>query len=170
MSSNKNSRRKFLKNTAVASSLFIVPRHVLGGDGFIAPSDKVNVAGVGLHGQGQADVSRTAASKYANIVALCDAHPNANGSIAIRNKFPDAEFYIDFREMIDKNNDIDAVIVTTPDHTHANIAEFAMLRNKHVYVQKPLTHNVKEARYLTLLAKKQKVVTKNQKSMILGYF
>ena len=68
---------------------------------------------------------------------MCDVHPNANGSLAIRNKFPDAEFYIDYREMIDKNKDIDAVIVTTPDHTHANIAEFAMLRNKHVYVQKP---------------------------------
>ena len=159
MPSKNNSRRKFIKNSALASSLFIVPRNVLGGEGFIAPSDKVNIAGIGLHGQGQADVSRTAASKYANIVALCDVHPNANGSVAIRNKFPDAEFYIDYREMIDKNKDIDAVIVTTPDHTHANIAEFAMLRNKHVYVQKPLTHNVKEARHLTLLAKKQKVVT-----------
>ena len=95
MPSKNNSRRKFIKNSALASSLFIVPRNVLGGEGFIAPSDKVNIAGIGLHGQGQADVSRTAASKYANIVALCDVHPNANGSVAIRNKFPDAEFYID---------------------------------------------------------------------------
>ena len=126
MPSKNNSRRKFIKNSALASSLFIVPRNVLGGEGFIAPSDKINIAGIGLHGQGQADVSRTAASKYANIVALCDVHPNANGSVAIRNKFPDAEFYIDYREMIDKNKDIDAVIVTTPDHTHANIAEFEL--------------------------------------------
>ena len=92
MSSNNNSRRKFLKKSAIASSLFIVPRHVLGGEGFTAPSDKVNIAGVGLHGQGQFDVSRTAVSKYANIVALCDAHPNANGSVAIRNSSPMRSF------------------------------------------------------------------------------
>ena len=90
---------------------------------------------------------------------MCDAHPNVKLVSLHKKQFPDAEFYIDYREMIDKNKDIDAVIVTTPDHTHANIAEFAMLRNKHRYVQKPLAHNVKEARYLTLLAKKQKVVT-----------
>ena len=89
----------------------------MGGEGFIAPSDKVNIAGIGLHGQGQADVSRTAASKYANIVALYDVHPNANGSVAIRNKFPDAEFYIDYREMIDKNKDIDADRNNTRSYT-----------------------------------------------------
>ena len=71
MSSKNNSRRKFIKNSALASSLFIVPRNVLGGEGYIAPSDKINIAGIGLHGQGQADVSRTAASKYAHDTHTC---------------------------------------------------------------------------------------------------
>jgi predicted dehydrogenase len=94
------------------------------------------------------------------VVALCDIHISGeHGVTDCRKAFPNATFYQDFREMLDKEKDIDAVTISTPDHTHANAAIFAMERGKHVYVQKPLTHNVREARILTEMARAQKVVT-----------
>ena len=158
MSSNKKSRRKFLKNTALASSLFIVPRHVLGGNGYTAPSDKLNLAGIGLHGKGQSDILHSSVGGRENVVALCDVHENAYGAQQAVKNFPKAKFYTDFREMLDKE-DLDGVTISTPDHTHANISKSAMEKGIHVYVQKPLTHNVKEARMLTELARKNKIVT-----------
>ena len=141
MSSNKKSRRKFLKNTALASSLFIVPRHVLGGNGYTAPSDKLNLAGIGLHGKGQSDILHSSVGGRENVVALCDVHENAYGAQQAVKNFPKAKFYTDFREMLDKE-DLDGVTISTPDHTHANISKSAMEKGIHVYVQKPLTHNV----------------------------
>ena len=74
-------------------------------------------------------------------------------------KFPKAKLYSDFRKMLDKEKDIDAVTISTPDHTHSSAAVYAMEREKHVYIQKPLTHNIKEARLLTNLAREKKVVS-----------
>ena len=158
MSSTNKSRRKFIKNSAIASSLFIVPRHVLGGTGFTAPSDRLNIAGIGLHGKGNSDILHASVGGRENVVALCDVHQNAYGAQVAAEKFPNAKFYTDYREMLEKES-LDAVTISTPDHTHANISKVAMEKGIHVYVQKPLTHNVKEARMLTELARKNKIVT-----------
>jgi predicted dehydrogenase len=152
------SRRNFLKNTAIlGGTFFIVPRHVLG-RGFIAPSDKLNIAGIGAGGKGASDLAEFAKSPYVNIVALCDVDDRqAKGSVE---KFPKATYYRDFREMLAKEkNTIDAVSVSTPDHTHAVATLAAMQLGKHVYTQKPLTHDIYEARILTQAARKYKVVT-----------
>lgn len=153
-----NSRRDFVKKTAVASAFMIVPRHVLGGTGFLAPSDKLNVAGIGAGGKGQSDIAAFAESGKANIAFLCDVDTRrAANSVKA---FPKAKFYKDYREMLDKEHKhIDAVSVSTPDHGHAVQALAAMQLGKHVYVQKPLTHDIYEARVLTDAAKKYKVVT-----------
>jgi predicted dehydrogenase len=151
-------RRSFLKNTSLAAAgFFIVPRHVLG-RGFIAPSDKLNIAGVGVGGKGESDLQEFAKSPHVNIVALCDVDDRQ--AVKSRERFPRAGYYKDFREMLDKERkNIDAVSVSTPDHTHAAAALMAMRMGKHVYVQKPLTHDVYEARILTQAARKYKVVT-----------
>ena len=155
---NKSSRRNFLKNTSLAAAGFmIVPRHVLG-RGHIAPSDKLNIAGIGVGGKGESDLAEFAKSPKANIVALVDVDDRA--AVKSRGRFPKATYYKDFREMLDKEkNNIDACSVSTPDNTHAVAAIAAMQLGKHVYVQKPLTHDIYEARILTEAAKKYKVVT-----------
>lgn len=155
------SRRQFLQTGALAATSFlIVPRHVLGGRGFIAPSDKLNIAGVGAAGKGFSDTNNAFNGGANNIVALCDVDW---GRDQVKKNFelhPKAKRYKDFREMLDKEgNTIDAVTVSTADHTHAVVAMAAMQRGKHVYVQKPLTHNIYEARMLTEAARKYKVVT-----------
>ena len=154
--SNKISRRKFLGTSAAIAAFTIVPRHVLGGAGFQAPSDTLNVAAVGIGGQGGSN-TRACAGAGANIVALCDV----DDQFAARTfqSYPNAAKFKDFREMLDKQKDIEAVIVATPDHSHAVIAMAAMRRGKHVYVQKPMTKYVWEARMLTEAARKYKVVT-----------
>ena len=152
------SRREFLKNISMAGAgFFIVPRHVLG-RGFVPPSDKLNIAGIGVGGKGQSDLAGFAASPKANVVFLCDVDDRqATRSVQ---KFPQARRYKDFREMLDKEHkQIDAVSVSTPDNTHAVAAIAAMQLGKHVYVQKPLTHDIYEARMLTEAAKRYKVVT-----------
>jgi predicted dehydrogenase len=131
-----------------------VPRHVLGRQGTPAPSDKLNIAGVGVGGMGKNNLKRC---ETENIVALCDV--DFGMADEVFKKYPDAKQYKDYRVMLDEQKDIDAVIVATPDHSHAVIAMAAMERKKHVYVQKPLTHSVFEARLLTETARKQKVVT-----------
>ena len=152
---SKISRREFLGGSAAATMAFtIVPNHVLGGPGRKAPSDKLNVAGVGVGGMGKNNIR---ACKSENIVALCDVDESYAGKVF--NAYPKAKRWTDFRQMLDKQKDIDAVIVATPDHTHAVVAMKAMQLGKHVYVQKPLTHNVWEARMLTRAAKKYKVAT-----------
>jgi predicted dehydrogenase len=152
------SRRAFLAATGgIALGFTIVPRHVLGGAGFVAPSQRVNLAGIGAGGMGGGDIA-THARNGANIVALCDVDDQrAAGSFQA---FPHARRYKDFRVMIDKEaKNIDAVTVGTPDHTHAVAAMAAIRAGKHVYCQKPLTHTLHECRELTKAAHAAGVAT-----------
>jgi len=132
------SRRDFLKNSSLAAAgFFIVPRHVLG-RGFTAPSDKLRIAAIGAGGKGADDIDHFAKSGKADIAFLCDVDDRQ--AVGSRKNFPKAKYYKDFREMLSKEGkSIDAVSVSTPDHTHAVAAMAAMQLNKHVYVQKPLT-------------------------------
>ena len=157
--SKNNSRREFLKNSAIAAAGFsIVPRHVLGGTGFVAPSDKLVVAGIGVGGKGESDIKSFHDSGKADIAYLCDVDDRRAANSVKR--FPKAKYYRDYREMLEKEHkNIDAVSVSSPDHNHAIQALAAMELGKHVYVQKPLAHDVWEARVLTDAAKKHKVVT-----------
>jgi predicted dehydrogenase len=154
-----NNRRGFIKNTALATAgFFIVPRHVLGGKGFIAPSDKLHVAGIGVGGKGESDIAMFAKSGKADIAFLCDVDDN-RAATSIKN-FPKAKYYKDWRQLLEKESkNFDAVSVSTPDHNHAAPTLAAMQLGKHVYVQKPLTHDIYEARVLTDAAKRYKVVT-----------
>ena len=151
-------RRAFIRNAGiVTSAFFIVPRHVLG-RGFIAPSDMLNIAGIGVGGKGEGDLIEFAKSPKVNIVALCDVDDRM--AVKSRERFPKAAYYRDYREMLEKEkNNIDAVSVSTPDHTHAVATLAAMQLGKHVYTQKPLTHDIYEARILAQAAKKYRVVT-----------
>ncbi|UJP64331.1 Gfo/Idh/MocA family protein [Mongoliitalea daihaiensis] len=154
-----NSRRNFIKASATAlAGFYFVPRHVLGGPGFLAPSDRLRVAGIGVGGMGGNDVRGVFNSGKADFIALCDVHDSrAKGSV---DAHPKAKYYRDYREMLDKEHkNIDAVTISTPDHMHAVQTMAAMQLGKHVYVQKPLTHDIYEARMLTQAAEKYKVVT-----------
>ena len=167
-------RRQFVSETsAMAFSGMIVKRHVLGGPGYQAPSDTVNVAIVGAGGMGMSNAEQLVSH---NIVAVCDVDfgyverslasrgadrdgkPRPNG-IKLQEQFGKAARYADFREMLDKEKDLDGVVIATPDHAHAVIANAAMLAGKAVYVQKPLTYSVREARVLAATAKRTGVVT-----------
>ena len=157
--SKKNSRRNFIKHgTLAASSFFIVPRYVIGGNGFTSPSDKINIAGIGVGGKGTSDLWYASNEGKENVVALCDVD-KGNISSKSRSRFPKANFYQDYRVMFDKQKDIDAVTISSPDHVHALQALAAMDEGVHVYVQKPLTHNIKEARMLTETAREKKIVS-----------
>ena len=202
-SPNTFSRRDFIGKTAAATAAFtIVPRHVLGGPGFTAPSDMVNVAGIGLGNQGGSDIQNIATPdvpikrsmglpglkfyrypgikaprptggrrsdnpnqmgdaggefKHANIYALCDVDSEYAGHIFAG--YPKAKVYDDFRKMIDKEKDLDAVVIGTPDHTHAVIASYALNAGKHVFVEKPMAKTIHEVRFLTELAAKKGLVT-----------
>ncbi len=150
------SRRKFIGGSALAAaSVSIVPRHVLGGVGYKAPSDKLNIAAVGIGGMGASNLSRMDSE---NIVALCDVDwKYAKGTF---DKYPNAKKFWDWREMYDKmSKEIDAVLVATADHSHAIVAGHGMTLGKHIYLQKPLTHSVYESRLMTKLAAKHKVAT-----------
>ena len=157
--SNSLSRRAFVKNAAYAATAFtIIPRFALGGKGFIAPSDTVYIAGIGVGGKGRSDLSGFAKHQAAKVMLLCDVDDRMVAES--KKNFPEAKLYKDFRIMLDKEHkSVDAVSVSTPDHTHAVAAMAAIQRGKHVYVQKPLTHSIYEARMLTEAAKKYKVVT-----------
>src|SRR5512145_2932230 len=132
------SRRDFLGTMAATGMAFtVVPRHVLGqAAGQAAPSDKLNIAGIGVGGKGSSDMDSV---KSENIVALCDVDwRHASGTFR---RYPKAKQYKDYRKMLDEmDKQIDAVVVATPDHTHAIISMAAIKRSKHVYCQKPLTH------------------------------
>ena len=151
-------RRQFVKRSAAAAgsaaAFLIVQRHVLGGPRQIGPSDKMNVAGIGIGGMGAANLRNVESE---NIVALCDVDPSyAAGTI---NRYPQAKVYVDYREMLDKQKDIDGVVIATPDHTHAVISMAAIRAGKHVYCQKPLTHSIYEARVMAQAAAHYKVQT-----------
>jgi predicted dehydrogenase len=195
------SRRKFLTNVAAGgAALTIAPRHVLG-RGFAAPSDTLNIAGIGVGGMGRTNLINVSSQ---NIVALCDvdwgyagkgfdrldtdisnlqkrldqpdpapapgqppvqfdrakAKVRLSNMIRLKNEhLPKAKRYQDYREMLEQQKDIDAVVVATADHMHAPIALAAMAHGKHVYVQKPLTWSVEEARQLAKRAKETKLAT-----------
>lgn len=153
------SRRDFIRNTAItAAGFMIVPRFVLGGKGYVAPSDRLLIAGIGVGGKGESDIMSFYKSGKADMAFLCDVddHRAANSVKA----FPKAKYYRDWRELYDKEaKNFDAVSVSTPDHNHAVQTLAAMQLGKHVYVQKPLTHDIWEARVLTDAARQYKVVT-----------
>ncbi len=156
-SQQKSTRRSFIKKTAVTVLGFsIVPRHVLG-QGFTAPSDQLNIAVIGGGGKGYSDAVNAWGGGTSRISAICDVDWNMAANAF--EKFPDAKRYKDYRKLLDEMNDIDAITVSTPDHTHAVIAHAAMQLNKHVYVQKPLTHSIHEARVLTEAANRYKIVS-----------
>jgi predicted dehydrogenase len=208
------SRRDFIgRSTAAAAAFTIVPRHVLGGPGYTAPSDLVNVAGIGLGNQGGSDIQNMATPdvpiqqragglpglkfhrypgiappdaegpfgprragvrdsdspnqmgdaasgkrfRHANIYALCDVDSDYAGHIIAG--YPKAKAYDDFRKMIDTEKELDAVVIGTPDHTHAVIASYAMAAGLHVFVEKPMAKTIFEVRYLRDLARKTGLVT-----------
>ncbi|OGC05946.1 hypothetical protein A2V82_10570 [candidate division KSB1 bacterium RBG_16_48_16] len=151
----KINRRSFLSTaSAVASSFMIVPRYVLGGKGYTAPSDKLNIAAIGSGGMGAADLKEMTEE---NIVALCDVDWDRASETFMQ--FPDVPKYKDFHIMLEKQKDIDAVIVATPDHVHACASMAAINAGKHVYTEKPLTHTISEARTLAEAARHAGVAT-----------
>ena len=164
-------RRTFLKGSALAAAgLSVVPRHALGGPGYQAPSDTLNVAGIGVGGRGTSNMN---AMTNENIVAICDIDfdhvdqslRDGDGNVqegyeALHEAYEQAERYADYRVMLDDMGDeIDAVVISTPDHLHAAIAKRAMEMGKHVNVEKPLTQTVREARVLRETADEANVVT-----------
>ncbi len=147
------SRRQLLSGAAVAAAT-IVPRRVLGGEGHTPPSEKLGIAGVGIGGQGRSDLEQVESE---HIVALCDVDwAYAASTFA---KYPQAKKFKDFREMLDREKGIDAVVVGTPDHAHAVVSMAALRRGKHVYCEKPLTRTVFEARALSAAARERKLAT-----------
>jgi len=153
---NTLTRRDFVGRTLAASAAFtIVPSYAVSGLGHVAPSDKMNIAGIGVGGMGLANLKNLESQ---NIVGLCDVDWKYAKSAFDR--YPNAKKYWDWRKMFDEMGDeIDGIVVATADHSHAIVAANAMTMGKHVYLQKPLTHSVYESRLLTKLAKKHNVAT-----------
>jgi hypothetical protein len=153
---NKVSRRGFLGTTsAVAAGITLVPSNTIAGLGHKAPSDKLNIVGVGIGGMGFGNLKNM---ETENIVGLCDV--DWKYSEPVFKHFPNAKKYKDWRVMYDEmGKSFDAVLVATADHSHAITTAHAMTMGKHVYTQKPLTHTVYESRLLTKLAEKTKVAT-----------
>jgi predicted dehydrogenase len=147
------SRRAVAKGLAAGAALSLVPRRVLG-RGVKAPSDTLTIAAIGAGGRGADDLKGL---EHERIVALCDVDWRRAKSSFLR--YPGAKPYRDFREMLDREKSIDAVLVATPDHTHAVIAMEAMRRGLHVYCEKPLTRTIQEARTLAKAALEANVVT-----------
>ncbi|TDE15611.1 Gfo/Idh/MocA family protein [Dyadobacter psychrotolerans] len=147
-------KREFLKNAAALSSLAIIPA-----ESWAFSADKrLRTAHIGLGGMGQADLASISSHSNVDVVALCDVDSTVLTQVS--SKFPNAKTYKDYRVMLKElSKDIDAVIVSTPDHTHAPASMMAMEMNKPVYCQKPLTHYVKEARAMDKIAKDKKLVT-----------
>ncbi|SHG22969.1 Oxidoreductase family, NAD-binding Rossmann fold [Microbulbifer donghaiensis] len=171
MGKNKNSdtrtRRQFLKGLVGTAAFTIVPRHVLG-KGFTAPSDQLNIAVIGAGGKGYSDAINAYNGGANRIAAICDV--DWHSARALFEQFPKAQRFKDHRVMFDTVRDIDAVTISTPDHTHAVLAMAAIKRGKHVYVQKPMAHNIAEVRALTEAARRNRVVTQmgNQGASGLG--
>ncbi|MBN2089963.1 Gfo/Idh/MocA family oxidoreductase [candidate division KSB1 bacterium] len=162
---SKLSRRDFIGTTAATAAAFmIVPRHVLGGPGYVAPSDKLDIICVGCGGKGTSDTTSVSTE---NIVALVDVDDEKMQSLKddwtknrpeLLPKFEKAKKYRDFRAAFEKEK-FDAVTVSIPDHSHAVVAMMALKMKKHVFCQKPLTHTIYEARMLAEEAKKAGVAT-----------
>ncbi|UUO09129.1 Gfo/Idh/MocA family oxidoreductase [Blastopirellula sp. J2-11] len=153
----KTSRRQFVKQLGLAGAALALPAasysRVLGAN------EKLRVASVGTGGKGWSDLLGVAASPAVEVVALCNIDSSADHLGRAAEKYPSARTYADYRKMLDKSDDIDGVIVSTPDFMHAPISLSAMALGKHIFCQKPLTHTVKEARQMQLAAQKHKLVT-----------
>ena len=185
MKSNANSsgtsRRQFLAAAATAVAAFtVLPRHVLGGGKFVAPNDKVNIAIIGVGGQGRTNVEALLQQKDAQIVAVADPieehdltpfyYKGKAGRKPVKAQIEKhyqaaAPGYRcadtkDFRTMFEKEKGIDAILCATPDHNHAYVSITAMRLGKHVYCEKPLTHNIWEARQVAKVARETGVATK----------
>ena len=150
MSHRRVTRREFVRDAATAGTaafaFTIVPRHVLG-RGYVAPSDKVNVAFIGIGGMGRNDLRGLASLPDVNIHSLCDV--DWDYAAPVFRTYPNAKRYRDYREMLDKEaSNIDAVGIATPDHSHTAASLLALRAGKHVYTQKPLTRTIFEARAL----------------------
>ncbi|MCC6233138.1 MAG: Gfo/Idh/MocA family oxidoreductase [Verrucomicrobiales bacterium] len=153
--SSRVPRRQFLKQAGLAlATIQIVPPHVVGRGAEPPPSQRLNIAGIGLGGQGSHDIAQF---PNENIVALCD--PDWRHAAGTFKKYPQAKTFKDYREMLDTMKDLDAVVVATPDHHHAFASMEAIRRGKHVYCEKPLTHSVWEARQVAEAARQAGVAT-----------
>jgi predicted dehydrogenase len=181
------SRRTVLRGVAAASMISIVPRHVLGGEGNIPPSQKTTLAGIGVGGQGSQNMAAFLEFPEIQVVAVCDVNRESEGYLSWNwaqgkgrqpagrepaRRMADEKYagqkssgqyrgcraYADYRQLLEKE-DVDAVMIATPDHTHAVITMDALRRKKHVYCEKPLTYSVAEARLVTETARKAGVAT-----------
>jgi len=176
------SRRRFIGGAAAAAAFAVVPRYVLGGSGYTAPSEKLNIAIIGTGGQGTQNIKGLLGHSDVQVMAICDVNEQSDysrfyyGGTAGRK--PAAELiekryagnkatadykgcarYIDFRRMLEKEKAIDAVLVATPDHIHAVATMAAIKHGKHVYCEKPLTRTVHEARAIATAAREAGVAT-----------
>jgi len=149
-------RRKFINKSGTVAAFSIVPRFVLGGSGFTAPSDLLNIAGIGIGGVGQHFI-KSCEDEGQKIIALCDV--DHSFSKKVFEKHPEASTYYDYREMLEEEKDIDAVVIGTPDHSHAVIAMHAIRSGKNILCVKPLTRTIHEARILTEAARKKNIAT-----------
>ena len=150
----KITRRSFLAASGTLATFMIVPARVLGGAGEQSPNNKLNIAGIGIGGQGGWDLDQV---KSENIVALCDV--DWDYAAHTFKQYPSAKQYKDFRQMLDKERGIDAVVVATPDHAHAIVSMTAIKMGKHVYCEKPLTRTVREARLVAKAAREAGLAT-----------
>ena len=147
-------RRSFLASTGAMAGALVLPAEVLGRAGAASPNSKLNIAGIGIGGQGGNDIDEMNSE---NIVALCDV--DDEHAAHMFKKYPNAKRYRDFRQMLEKEKGIDGVVVGTPDHNHAVVSVTAMKLGKHVYCEKPLTRTVHEARVVAEVARGAKVAT-----------
>ena len=149
-------RREFLKTAAAVAAAGLIPGCAsIKQPRRISPNEKLNIAGIGVGGQGAGDLREMAQTE--NIVALCDV--DWNHAAHTFKEYPKAEVFKDFRVMLEKRKDIDAVMIATPDHWHAPITMAALRAGKHVYVEKPMAHTIEEARLMNKLAQKTGLVT-----------
>ncbi|MFO7901308.1 MAG: Gfo/Idh/MocA family protein [Planctomycetota bacterium] len=181
------SRRGFLRDVAATTAFAIVPRHVLGGDGHVPPSEKTTLAGVGVGGQGIQNMVRFQRFPEVQVVAVCDVNRQGEGYLSWNwsrgtkpkmagrevareqieqyyaqrkgsGNYKGCRTYADYRELLEQE-DVDAVMIATPDHVHAVVTMAALGRGKHVYCEKPLTYSVYEARQVTEAARRAGVAT-----------